>query len=241
MIEIVSTKICTKCGIEKSFSDFTKDSNGRNGLRSSCKVCTREANNKAYISKKEIRLQNRREYSKNNKETIAKNNKIYRETNKETLLISKKKYYELNKELIAKKAKEYYISNTNYLLLSKKEYYESNKSIILEKAKEYYLQVRKLYYKTNAINLRPYRSERSAIKRARKLNATPAWSSQEAIKQIYIDCQLISEMTGVLHHVDHILPLKGKLVSGLHVEYNLQIIPATENLSKSNKFIEELL
>ena len=76
----------------------------------------------------------------------------------------------------------------------------------------------------------------SAKRRATKLDATPRWADLEKIQQVYILCRQISETTGVLHHVDHEVPLQGKHVCGLHVETNLRIIPATENLSKANKF-----
>ena len=79
---------------------------------------------------------------------------------------------------------------------------------------------------------------RSAKRRAAKLKATPSWSNLTAIKAIYELSSKISEVTGVLHHVDHIHPLQSDVVCGLHVIENLRIIPATENLSKSNKFIE---
>lgn len=56
------------------------------------------------------------------------------------------------------------------------------------------------------------------------------------IKVIYLACEAITASTGIEHHVDHIVPLQGESVSGLHVWWNLQIIPAKENLSKSNKW-----
>ncbi len=69
---------------------------------------------------------------------------------------------------------------------------------------------------------------------ADKLNRTPAWADLVAIKQIYIECARISRETGIKHHVDHIIPLRGKTVSGLHVPNNLQIITAEENIQKRN-------
>ena len=80
-----------------------------------------------------------------------------------------------------------------------------------------------------------YRSKASARK-ASKLKATPSWADQDQIKRIYVACAKISEQTGTKHHVDHIIPLQGENVCGLHVENNLAIIPAKMNLQKSNKF-----
>jgi len=62
-----------------------------------------------------------------------------------------------------------------------------------------------------------------------KIQRTVSWSEVEAIKIFYNNCP-----EG--YHVDHILPLNGKLVSGLHVMSNLQYLPAAENCSKSNKY-----
>lgn len=63
---------------------------------------------------------------------------------------------------------------------------------------------------------------------ASKLERTPPWADFNKIKEIYDNCP-----QG--YHVDHIIPLQGKLISGLHVEYNLQYLPARENCSKGNR------
>ena len=69
----------------------------------------------------------------------------------------------------------------------------------------------------------------SAKRRASKLQRTVGWTELKKIKDFYKLCP-----PG--YHVDHIIPLQGKLVSGLHVLANLQYLPAAENLSKGNKF-----
>jgi hypothetical protein len=59
-------------------------------------------------------------------------------------------------------------------------------------------------------------------------NATPKWANLDKIKEIYMNCP-----KG--YHVDHIIPLQGVGICGLHVENNLQYLPAIENIRKGNR------
>lgn len=77
-------------------------------------------------------------------------------------------------------------------------------------------------------------------KRVLKVQRTPSWSDLFKIRLIHEERDRISKETGVPHAVDHIVPLQGKLVCGLHVPENLQILTRTQNSKKYNKFnIEE--
>lgn len=77
-----------------------------------------------------------------------------------------------------------------------------------------------------------------AEQRARKRAHTPSWANMAAIRAVYAKCRRLSKTTGIPHHVDHIIPLKGENVSGLHVETNLQILTASENCRKRNTVME---
>jgi hypothetical protein len=83
-------------------------------------------------------------------------------------------------------------------------------------------------------------SARVARRRAALIAATPTWVPQEQFLPVYSLAQRLSKSTGVLHHVDHIVPLKGKTVCGLHVPWNLRAIPAVDNIKKGAKLIEEI-
>ena len=113
-----------------------------------------------------------------------------------------------------------------------KAYYERNKEDMLRRSKEWKAsntesetQHKRTYRKKNMGQFVAYTAKR----RAAKLQRTPSWSNLEAIEAIY-------------HHaprgydVDHIYPLQGKTVSGLHVPANLQYLTKSDNCSKGNRY-----
>lgn len=138
---------------------------------------------------------------------------------------------------------------------SRKDYYWRNPEFFKEKYKEYYKKTRE-YHRNRLSRFRQenplyeplYRSlnrdkisAKDARRRAAKLKQCPAWLSSGMkleILGLYSKAQLLSTLTGVKHHVDHIIPLQGVSVRGLHVPWNLQIITKTENLKKGNRIQE---
>ena len=83
---------------------------------------------------------------------------------------------------------------------------------------------------------RAKKSAEWAAWRAKKLQRTPAWADQEQIKAFYRLAAAFSKLY-VPHHVDHIIPLNGDTVSGLHVAVNLRIISAQDNLRKGSRLL----
>jgi 5-methylcytosine-specific restriction endonuclease McrA len=81
----------------------------------------------------------------------------------------------------------------------------------------------------------------AAKRHACKLQRTPPWADMRAIRALHAEAQRLTMETVISHHVDHIIPLRGRLVSGLHVHNNLQILTGSENSSKWNRFeVEDL-
>lgn len=75
-----------------------------------------------------------------------------------------------------------------------------------------------------------------ARRKANMLLATPKWADAEKIDAIYAEAARLTRETGIEHHVDHVVPLKSKLVCGLHWEGNMRVITRAENLTKNNRY-----
>lgn len=69
-----------------------------------------------------------------------------------------------------------------------------------------------------------------------EVNAIISWCAPEKIAAFYLEARRLTKETGIKHEVDHIDPLKHDLVSGLHHEDNLQILPKADNVRKLNSF-----
>ena len=118
-------------------------------------------------------------------------------------------------------------SKPDFVNASNRSYRKANP----QKAKQF----REAHYARN----KPVFSALSKKRKAHIKTATPPWLSkahEAEVVAMYQFSQFMSRITGSEYHVDHIVPLRGDLVSGLHAPWNLQVIPATENLFKSNKF-----
>ena len=142
------------------------------------------------------------------KEKKAEYMKVYYAANKEKKAEYMKVYWAANKEKKAEYMKVYYAANKEKVAAAQKAWGLANPDKVAAKCAE---------------------------RRASKLKATPAWADKEAIKSWYTLSKMFNKTFGEPHHVDHIVPLQGKNICGLHVEYNLQILTATENFSKGNR------
>ncbi len=128
---------------------------------------------------------------------------------------------------------------------SKRNYvveYQKNKEVRRQQALKYYYadhekaKINQLVrQKTRLPQIAAYEAGRRAI----KLQRTPRWVDCEEkwlIKEVYALAALRTKQFEFSWHVDHIVPLQGHYVSGLHVPENLQVIPGVDNISKCNKY-----
>lgn len=152
----------------------------------------------------------------------------YYPEHKDKMLESQKKYVENNKESFTEYQASHYKKNKEKIKPKRAKFRENNR--------DHFENQRKAWKSENRGRLNALNAKREMA----KINATPPWLTEEhfcQIEEFYIKAAQLTKETGIPHQVDHILPLQGKNVRGLHVPWNLQILTASENASKGNRIV----
>ncbi len=171
----------------------------------------------------------RRRHYKNNREKHKAGVRRWVAENKESYNQTRREWYAKNKERMAERTKEWRDANPPS---------EKQRRAAVIRAKRWVKENpgRRKKIARNWVRDNPGKANANTVRRrARKLHATPAWVDLGAIRAIYVDAAQVSRETGQAHHVDHIVPLRGEGVCGLHVPWNLRVLPAYENRRKGNR------
>jgi len=124
----------------------------------------------------------------------------------------------------------FYAQKKQSIREAQKKYREKNKEELLAKSRMSGLAWRKKNRAKDCQRVAKYRSAKRASS-----SKNLCEFSQFAISEIYDVAQRRSRATGVIFHVDHVVPLQGETVCGLHIPSNLAVITARQNWSKNNK------
>ena len=125
--------------------------------------------------------------------------------------------------------------------VSNNSWYQTNRESVLERTQKYKAERRdetkakgRKYYLLNKSKYVANDAKHTNMKR----NATPSWLTKSQLAEIenfYWLANDLTKVSGEIYHVDHIVPIQGKSVCGLHVPWNLQVLPADLNIAKSNR------
>ncbi len=216
-------------------SEFRVDRTRKDGLSFYCKDCYKKQARLHYSKNSKKLNEKTKEWAKNNPDKIAANTKRYSNT-KTAIELRKnrdKRYRESGikvqsrQDAIADWHRRDYKNNPDKRKRQSKKWRDLNKLQVSHTSKKW----------------RKNNPERAALWSTRRVGylkiATPTWVCLEQIKQIYLERDRITNETGIIHHVDHIIPIQHKQVCGLNVPWNLQIIPAFDNLSKGNRLTDQ--
>lgn len=182
----------------------------------------------------EVRTAYKKAWYEANKARIAARAAELYQQNREKKLAYQKAYTEVNRERVIARQREYHAANRDARLAAQREYRERNPNKYREWAdanKETLAAKKSARKKAN-----PAQNAAHAMAyHAGKLRRTVPFSDARAIAAVYAEAAR-RRAQGEDVHVDHEIPLRGRYVSGLHVHWNLRIIPKTVNLRKYNKF-----
>lgn len=218
------TKQCSECGEHKSQTEFSQTRKTRK-----CKPCENQASHLRYVRNRDKRLQQCADYREANKDRIKRSLARWYRKNREHVLNRCKEYNQRQdvkqRERIRQRTR--YAALRDAIQAERKAFYEKN-----PEARNRFDKYQSDYYSLNKHRFAARRSKR----RAAQLRAMPDWADVVAIAKVYRLAREMTLATGIKHVVDHVIPLQGRTVCGLHVESNLRVISEKENAHKWAKF-----
>lgn len=227
-------KPCSRCKDIKPYEEFYKQKNSSTGRSSRCKPCAKDVSRKHYAD-------NKTEISEKGKKRRKERGHLWKQQTKEEKQAYNKKYYAENREREIARNKKYREDNYEKVIEKKREFNRKNRERLTKESKEYrdnnrehYLKVTRAYRERNKGRINAHTANRRALRK----KASPKWLTKDHKKWmtwLYKQAKRLTKMTGIPHEVDHIYPLRNKKCCGLHVPWNLQIIPKSDNRKKSNK------
>jgi 5-methylcytosine-specific restriction endonuclease McrA len=122
-----------------------------------------------------------------------------------------------------------------------RRYYEKNREVVKARASARPAQEVRQYKDRHKEKNPEYYKALTSVRKRRHRAATPPWVTKEQklqMRQMYLQAQKLTELTGERYVVDHIIPLINDAVCGLHVPWNLRVMTQEENLKKSNKLLD---
>lgn len=204
-------KTCSRCKSTLALDEFRSCKRSKDGRRQPCVSCATSLES-AYRTANREKIKTRHaDWRAKNPERVAKHAAENKKRNPGSIASSQKKYRDKNPEVLRRNSRKYY---------------EKNKSLVLQRG-------RNRLPALNCFYARMYQLRRS--------KAAPNWLTPEHLEQIkayYAEARAVTLASGILHHVDHIYPLKGKNSCGLHVPWNLQVLSAVDNARKHNRLPE---
>lgn len=205
-------KTCSRCKVVKTLDSFGKSKRYAGGIFCWCRSCVAEYGRAKYSENPEKFRERERIYAKKNRAKCSERRQRWAEENRDRARKVDRARYWRDREKRIRLAVRIAAANRG----------PRNEASRRWAAK-------------NPENRRLHSRVDGAIRRA----AVPSWADMKKIRAIYEEARRLEIITGIPHHVDHIIPIKGKNVCGLHCEANLQILTAVENLKKRNHYSED--